>query len=498
MLRILSEVGGENIVATDDVKGRITVRLVDVPWDQALDIVLQANRLDSIKIGNVRRVSTVTRLKEEREAQLAAEQAAKELEPLRTAYIRVNYLKVTGKELLPNLQGSATLGSTQQVCANTASQGQSDQGDKLVDEIKDVLSDRGKVRVDARSNTVIVRDIQRGIDAARDLLAKLDVPTPQVLIESNIVEATDTFARDLGIQWGYNAAYAPQFGNAPGKNFPGMVQLGGNSVGPNGLGVGNAPTTGAPNLPGLQLPQLAVPFIADFPASTVGVGSGSAFDLALGSIDGSKQLDARITALEKEGKAKVISRPKVTTANNQPACIASVLIQRVRLPERRDHHRRRRRRAGGRVPGHHDWNHPAGRAASLHRRVRAHAAQGGLEHAGRSHSARQHPEHARPRSEHDGADQGRRDAGNGWRVPRQQPRSGERDSLVPEHPGPQLALQADAAREPSRGAADLPDAENRRGKWRGDRRPTDREATLGAPQRAGRDGSGEELEEVER
>ena len=332
VLRILSEVGGENIVATDDVKGRITVRLVDVPWDQALDIVLQANRLDSIKIGNVRRVSTVTRLKEEREAQLAAEQAAKELEPLRTAYIRVNYLKVTGRELLPNLQGSATLGSTQQVCANTASQGQSDQGDKLVDEIKDVLSDRGKVRVDARSNTVIVRDIQRGIDAARDLLAKLDVPTPQVLIESNIVEATDTFARDLGIQWGYNAAYAPQFGNAPGHNFPGMVQLGGNSVGPNGLGLGTAPTSGVSNIPGVQLPQLAVPFIADFPASTVGAGSGSAFDLALGSIDGSKQLDARITALEKEGKAKVISRPKVTTANNQPACIASVLIQRVRLP----------------------------------------------------------------------------------------------------------------------------------------------------------------------
>jgi type IV pilus assembly protein PilQ len=332
VLRILSEVGGENIVATDDVKGRITVRLVDVPWDQALDIVLQANRLDSIKIGNVRRVSTVTRLKEEREAQLAAEQAAKELEPLRTAYIRVNYLKVTGKDVLPNLGGSATLGSTQQVCANTASQAQSDQGDKLTDEIKDVMSDRGKVRVDARSNTVIVRDIQRGIDAARDLLAKLDVPTPQVLIESNIVEATDTFARDLGIQWGYNAAYAPQFGNATGKNFPGMVQLGGNSVGPNGLGVGSAPTSGVSSIPGVQLPQLAVPFIADFPANTVGAGSGSAFDLALGSIDGSKQLDARITALEKEGKAKVISRPKVTTANNQPACIASVLIQRVRLP----------------------------------------------------------------------------------------------------------------------------------------------------------------------
>jgi type IV pilus assembly protein PilQ len=339
VLRILSEVGGENIVATDDVKGRITVRLVDVPWDQALDIVLQANRLDSVKVGNVRRVSTVTRLKEEREAQLAAEQAAKELEPLKTAYIHVNYLKVTGKDVIPSLTSSGTLG-TQQVCTNTASQGQTDQGDKVVDSIKDVLSERGKVRIDARSNTIIIRDIQRGIDAARDLLAKLDVPTPQVLIESNIVEATDTFVRDLGIQWGYSYGIGPQFGTATGKEFPASVSIGGSQgngfpggVSGSGLNTGGAPTTGPATAGGV--PLVGVPFIADFPASPqsgFGTGNGSAFDLALGSIDGSKSLDARITALESEGKAKVISRPKVTTANNQIACIASVIITHVRLP----------------------------------------------------------------------------------------------------------------------------------------------------------------------
>jgi type IV pilus secretin PilQ/predicted competence protein len=344
VLRILSEVGGENIVATDDVKGRITVRLVDVPWDQALDIVLQANRLDSIKVGNVRRVSSVTRLKEEREAQLAAEQAAKELEPLKTAYIHVNYMKVTGKEILPQIQGSGTIGQ-QEVCRNQATQGQSDQGDKITSMIQDVLSERGKVKVDARSNTIVVRDIQRGLEAARDLVSKLDVPTPQVLIESNIIEATDTFARDLGIQWGYQAAYAPQFGNATGKEFPSSVVLGGNSLGPNGLGIGAAPgsgtggaasgadgTSSGATLGPFGVPAVPVPFIADFPATRVGSGNGSTFDLALGSIDGSKQLDARITALEEQGKAKVISRPKVTTANNQNACIASVIIQRVRLP----------------------------------------------------------------------------------------------------------------------------------------------------------------------
>jgi len=245
VLRILSEVGGENIVATDDVKGRITVRLVDVPWDQALDIVLQANRLDSVKVGNVRRVSTITRLKEEREAQLAAEQAAKELEPLKTAYIHVNYLKVTGKDILPQLSGGGSLGS-QAVCSNQAAQQQTDQGDKVVDSIKDVLSERGKVRVDARSNTIIIRDIQRGIDAARDLVAKLDVPTPQVLIESNIVEATDDFQRDLGIQWGYSYAIGPQFGTSTGKEFPAAINLGGGAAptSPDQLNFGVAPGTG--------------------------------------------------------------------------------------------------------------------------------------------------------------------------------------------------------------------------------------------------------------
>ncbi len=348
VLRILSEVGGENIVATDDVKGKVTVRLVDVPWDQALDIVLQANRLDSVKIGNVRRVSTVTRLKEEREAQLAADQAAKELEPLKTAYIHVNYLKVTGKDILPQLQGGGTFGS-QEVCRNQATQGQSDQGDKIVDLLKDVLSERGKVRVDARSNTIVVRDIQRGIDAGRDLIAKLDVPTPQVLIESNIVEATDTFTRDLGIQWGYSYAVGPQFGTATGKEFPASIGIGGGTGGgsvdaPNfglvpGTGPGapagglfNAGPAIAAGVPGASgIPGAVIPFIADFPAS-VTTGAGSSFDLSLGSIDGSKALDARITALEREGVAKVISRPKVTTANNQNACIASVVINRVRLP----------------------------------------------------------------------------------------------------------------------------------------------------------------------
>ncbi|MGH7821204.1 MAG: type IV pilus secretin PilQ, partial [Candidatus Binatia bacterium] len=317
VLRILAEVSGLNIVATDDVKGRVTVRLVDVPWDQALDIVLQSNRLDTVQIGNVLRVSTTTRLKEEREAQLAAEEAAKELEPLRVSYISVNYMKVDDKQ------------------------------DPLIPKIEDVLSDRGTVKTDARTNTVIVRDIQAGIDDARELIQRLDKQTPQVLIESNVVEATDTFTRDLGIQWGYSYAVGPQFGTATGREFPSSFVLGGDTRS-SGTGdpvtfSGDVPGTGpaaqvgpgqnaGPTLGVAGAPAVPIPFIADFPARSLTQGEGAIFDIALGSIDGSKALNAKLSALERDGKAKIISRPKVVTLNNLPAKIEAIRIFRVRLP----------------------------------------------------------------------------------------------------------------------------------------------------------------------
>src|ERR1700687_2932296 len=119
-----------------------------------------------------------------------------------------------------------------------------------------VLTTRGSVFVDEFSNTLVVRDIQRGIDTARELVRRLDVQTPQVLIESNIVEATTDFARDLGVQWGYRSLNGPQTGNTTGVNFPGSIGLAGAGLGTGGNGV---------------------PFIADFPAA-INPGGGSALD----------------------------------------------------------------------------------------------------------------------------------------------------------------------------------------------------------------------------
>jgi type IV pilus assembly protein PilQ len=281
VLRILADVSGLNIITTEEVHGKLTMRLVDVPWDQAFDAILRAKNLDSIREGNIIRVSTVEQLKKERDAQRAADEAQKQVEPLEVKYIKVNYAKAD---------------------------------EKMVKKIQEVLTDRGSATWDERTNMIVVRDIARGVADAAELVSQFDTQTPQILIESNIVEAQQSFVRDLGIQWGYSYKAGPGTGNAPGVNFPGTVGAGGVLAG------------------GKNSPATTVPFIADFPAASVAPGAGAAYDFLLGSLDGASSLNARLTALERDGKVKIISRPRVVTLNNLPATIESLRILRVRLP----------------------------------------------------------------------------------------------------------------------------------------------------------------------
>ncbi len=303
VIRLLADVSNLNIVATDDVEGTITLRLFDVPWDQALDIVLQVQSLESVRQGNVVRISTIKRLREEREEIAKAQAAARQIEPLEVAYLRVHYHKA--KLVADLISGAARSSRTRQ-----GSGGSSGGGGREDNEEVGVLSSRGSVMVDEFTNTLIVRDVRKGLDSSRDLVRRLDVQIPQVLIESSIVEATTDFTRDLGVQWGYNANVGPQTGTSTGANFPGNVQFGGSGLG-NGTG--------------------GVPFMFDFPAN-LGDAGGSALDLSLGSLTGSQALDMRITALEAKGKGRVISRPRVVTLNNVPATIQSLTVLRVRLP----------------------------------------------------------------------------------------------------------------------------------------------------------------------
>jgi type IV pilus assembly protein PilQ len=275
VLRILADVSGLNVITTDDVQGKITMRLVEVPWDQALEAILKARGLDMVRDGNIIRVSTVEKLKEEREALRAANEALAQSEPLHVRYIKVNYAKAD---------------------------------EKFVKKISEILTDRGNATWDERTNTIVIRDIDRGIADAEELISHFDTQTPQILIEANIVEASENFVHDLGIQWGYTYKASPETGNATGVNFPGRIRAGGD--------------LGSP----------ALPLIANFPANVTGPLGGSAFDILLGSLDGSKALAARLTALEREGKGRVISRPRVVTLNNQGAKIESLKILRVKLP----------------------------------------------------------------------------------------------------------------------------------------------------------------------
>jgi type IV pilus assembly protein PilQ len=300
VIRLLADVSGLNIVATDDVQGTITLRLNDIPWDQALDIILQTQNLESVEEGNVVRISTVKRLREEREELQRAQRAAQIVEALQVAYIQVNYAKA--KKLGELMLGQARSGQT-------GGGGRGGRGG--VDTEEGILTNRGSVMVDEFTNMLIVRDIDRGIRNARELVRRLDVQIPQVLIESNIVEATTDFARELGVQWGYNANIGPQTGTSTGKNFPGTIDFGGSR-----LGAGSG----------------GVPFLVDFPAKNVVPGTGSALDLALGSLNGAYSLDLRLTALEQKGVGRIISRPRVVTLNNVAATIQSLTILRVRLP----------------------------------------------------------------------------------------------------------------------------------------------------------------------
>lgn len=309
VFRILADVSGLNIVTTDDVKARVTLRLVEVPWDQALDVVLQANGLEKTQVGNVITISTTKRLEAERNARLLAQNAQQKIAPLETAYVKVNYVKATDvvsiitREIEQRTSaigpGGGAGGPPAPTPISTGAGGQRTQ--------VALMSPRGTIAADPTTNVVIIRDVADRIAGIKGLIQTIDVQTPQVVIESYLVTTNENLNRDLGIQWGYSYTASPATGNPTGVNFPGTINASGSGL-----------TTGSGR----------VPFVADFPAA-VSAGAGSAIELVLGSLNGSQSLDARLTALETQGKARVISRPRVVTLNNKVAQIKSRRTVRV-------------------------------------------------------------------------------------------------------------------------------------------------------------------------
>jgi type IV pilus assembly protein PilQ len=278
VLRFIADVGRVNVITSDDVKGNVTIRIKNVPWDQALETVLQSKGLGMVRSGNMIRVAPLDVLNKERELDLARRRADLQLAPLETRLIPVNY--ATAKDL--QQRG------------------------------KDLLSPRGTLAVDERTNILIARDVAGNLDQIEELTRALDTQTPQVLIEARIVEATSRYLRDVGIQWGGDGSVSAATGNPTGLAFPSRIGVAG------GASDGQTPTAGlSPFVSTVPNPNFAV----NLPAAT-GTGLGGALGFTFGSIDNSVNLAVRLSAAEATGMLRIISSPRILTLDNREARIS--------------------------------------------------------------------------------------------------------------------------------------------------------------------------------
>ena len=270
IFRLISDVARLNIIASDEVEGTVTVKLDDVPWDQALAAVLQSKGLGSQRFGNIIRVAPIESIKSEQQTALAAKQAKEQLEEPDLLILPLNYAQAAD----------------------------------VVPEVQSLVSSRGTVQVDTRGNQLILKETAQRLAQIRELVRHLDKQTPQVTIEARVVEASSGFTRSLGIQWGASVNASPATGAATGWSFP-------NSIG----------VSGGRSLTGTQ--QFFVPgadsLLVDLGSQAGDVGSMA---ISLGSISGVLDLDARLSALEADGFGKVISSPKITTIDNKQATIS--------------------------------------------------------------------------------------------------------------------------------------------------------------------------------
>jgi type IV pilus assembly protein PilQ len=280
LLGAIADISKKNIIFGDDVKGTVTLKLRNVPWDQALDIVLKSKQLGKEEQGNIIRVVPIDRLRQEQKDAADAAKTRQSYEPLKVRLIAVNYAVAS----------------------------------VLVTQIKDSLSERGTVSVDQRTNTLIVKDVQDSIIRAEGIVRNLDTQTPEVLIEARIVEASISFSREAGIQWGGNVALSPATGNPTGLVFPNILKVAGAADDP------SAPLAG---LSGVTQPNFAV----NMPTA-IGLNNGGGLGFVFGSAGGAAQLNLRLSAAENSGNLKTISSPRIQTLDNVEAAIG----QGVQIP----------------------------------------------------------------------------------------------------------------------------------------------------------------------
>ncbi|HAM33669.1 MAG TPA: hypothetical protein DDX05_04240 [Deltaproteobacteria bacterium] len=287
VFRIIAEVSNLNIITADDVKGKVSLRLVNVPWDQALDIVLRSKSLGAAQEGNVLRIAPLSSLRKEEQDRFDAQ---KQIEQSRQeAMNRAAEARATQESVFDTIPVSYSKAS------------------ELLAKIKPLASKYGKLDSDDRTNVLIIRDLPQNIAEVRSLVATLDTATPQVLIEARIVEVDTSFTRELGIQWGGTFA-----GDAGRWKY--------------GLTGAQGSTGGA--IPGEPLDTVLKPFSltnAPLPNFAVNlpaaIGSGAGGGINFGILRDNLRLDLSLSALEASGKGKIISSPKIVTTDNREATI---------------------------------------------------------------------------------------------------------------------------------------------------------------------------------
>ncbi|MGD2166712.1 MAG: type IV pilus secretin PilQ [Gammaproteobacteria bacterium] len=292
VLQILADTSGLNIVVSDTVQGSVTLRLQNVPWDQALDILMTTKGLDMRRNGNVIIVAPAEEIAAREQQELEALAALQELEPLRTEYIQINYAKAG--DLANLIRGGGTGGAS----GGTA-----------------IISPRGSVTVDVRTNTMLVHDTIENLENIRRLVATLDIPVRQVLIESRIVIVNDDYSRSLGSRFGTTAVER--------RGSDGLVSFSGNGTASDTIissALDNFAATGQP-FP-VSVAPIDQRYSVNLPAAN------AAGSLALAILDSDYLIDLELTAIQAEGDGRIVSTPRVIAANNFEASIA----QGVQIP----------------------------------------------------------------------------------------------------------------------------------------------------------------------
>ena len=283
LLQVIADFTNFNVVTSDSVTGSVTLRLKDVPWDQALDIVLQAKGLGMRKSGNVLWIAPKDEIAAKEKLDLESRNAIQNLEPLRTQSFQLNYTK------------AADIAA--QLTAGTGA--------------ARILSTRGSVIAEPRTNQLFVTDIPVKLESVQQLIGKLDIPVRQVLIEARIVEASDTFGKSLGVRLGGSDLRGVRGGD------PGYALSGNNRIAIGGTYGAVSGTTGEGDT---QLDTTNTTFV-NLPAIGQGGFSPSTFAISLFSAAANRFLNLELSALEADGKGKLVSSPRIVTADQTKAMI---------------------------------------------------------------------------------------------------------------------------------------------------------------------------------